>query len=390
MDRFEFQNPTRIIFGRDQVERAGETARELGSRLLMVIGSGSVRRNGVLQRVTDLMEQAGLKIIFLEGVVPNPRLSKVREGIDLSRKFDVDLICGLGGGSVMDTAKAIAAGTKIQDDVWDIFLGKKEIDSALPVMTIPTLAASGSEMNGFMVITNEDSGLKLAAGSIHTFPKVSILDPVLTFTVPPNQTAYGGVDAVCHLMEPYFNGTYPDTPIQDSIAEALMRNIINATTGALKDPGNYDYRATMMWGATLALNGLTKAGVGEHRFPVHMIEHAVSAIFDIPHAAGLAALLPGWMRWKTARNEGEKIAHMGRNVLNTETKGSSETGAKAAISTLASWLREIGCPASLGGLKITQEDHEKIADIALVQANIWGINNIYNKETILEILSFCQ
>lgn len=390
MENFEFCNPTKIIFGKGEVERAGQIAAGLGSRVLLVTGSKSAKKSGLLDRVIENLETAGLEVWLLEGVVPNPRLSKVHEGIELCRKNGVELVCALGGGSVMDTAKAIAAGVRLDVDIWEVFQAKAEITEALPIMTIPTLAASGSEMNGFMVITNEVSGHKLAAGSPHVYPKVSILDPELTFSVPRNHTAYGGVDAVCHLMEPYFNGPSPHTPVQDGLAESLMKTIMEATRGCLDTPDDYDSRADMMWAATLALNGLTRAGVGDHPFPVHLVEHAISAIFDVAHGAGLAALLPGWMAWRIGLGKGAKIAQFGRNVMGIAPSGEIEKEAREAAKAFAVWLRQIGAPANLAELGIKPEEHEKIAENALFQAGIWGITDLYSRQAMIELLSFCQ
>ncbi len=390
MENFEFCNPTRIIFGKREVDRAGQAAASLGSRVLLVTGSASAKKSGLLDRVKGSIEAAGARVWLLDGVVPNPRLSKVREGIELCREVGVDLLCALGGGSVMDTAKAVAAGAVMDRDIWEVFQGRAEITGALPVMTIPTLAASGSEMNGFMVITNEESGHKLAAGSPHVYPKISILDPELTYTVPRNHTAYGGVDAVCHLMEPYFNGPSPHTPVQDGLAESLMRSIMDAAASCLDRPEDYDARADMMWAATLALNGLTRAGVGDHPFPVHLVEHAVSAIFDVAHGAGLAALLPGWMAWRVHLGNGAKIVQFGRNVMGISMSGDEAADGLFAARAFASWLKEMECPASLSDLGIKAEDHPRIAENAQYQAAIWGITDLYSKEAMIELLSFCQ
>lgn len=273
----------------------------------------------------------------------------------------------------MDTAKAVAAGSVSQSDVWDFFEGKKEIEQALPVVTIPTLAASGSEMNGFMVITNEESGYKLAAGSDHIYPQFSILDPQLTFSVPSDYTAYGAVDAVCHLLESYFNGSATFTPVTDRMSEGFILSIVDCAKTCLEQPENYNARASLMWASSLALCGLGKTGVGDHFFPVHLLEHAVSALFPVAHGAGLAALLPGWMSWKSEQEGGhEKICQFGTRVLNSD----NET--QAAILEFAKWIKSIGCPVNLAEIGIKDNDLGRLAENALYQAEIWGVSGSYS------------
>ncbi len=398
MENFEFQNTTRIIFGRDQSARIALEAKKWAGRILLVTGKGSVRRSGLLKKTITLLQNEGLDVWNLSGVQSNPLLSKVKEGIELVRENGIQAVVAVGGGSVMDTSKAVAAGAVLTNgDVWDFFEGRQEIKDALPVLTVPTIAASGSEMNGFMVITNEKTGHKLATGSRSTYPKVSILDPCLTFSVPADYTAYGGVDAVCHLLEPYFNAPAPHTPVQDRLAEGLIETIMKSTESCLAVPDDYEARADLMWGASLALCGLTKAGVGEHHFPVHLIEHSISAIHGIPHGAGLAALLPGWMRWRVKTGHPEKIAQMGRRIFKLESSGLPDAGssrrqellAMESIATFENWLSRIGCPSRLMDIGIKADSHEAIAQNALQQATIWGMERQYDKKTITRILAYC-
>ena len=384
MLKFEFHNPTKIIFGKDRIKETGSLLKNLANHILLIVGGGSVRKNGILDIVMQSIQDQNIQIELLEGVQPNPLLSKVEEGIDIARDKKVDVIVALGGGSVMDTGKAIAAGTLLkQGNVWDFFIGKQQIDKALPVVAIPTLAASGSEMNGYMVITNKKTGHKFATGSPYLYPKFSILDPVTTFTVPPNYTAYGGLDAICHLLEPYFNGPYPYTPVQDGIAEGLIKAIMDNTLASIASPHDYDSRASLMWGATLALCGLTKAGVGDHFFPVHVIEHGISAIFDVPHGAGLAALLPGWMKWR-AKSQPDKIIQLGENVFNLE----KPVEVVDVINAFVKWLKKAGCPTNLSDLNITEDELEKIADNVSAQIKLSKMDPPYSKENVLKILKY--
>jgi len=389
MDNFEYQNPTRIVFGKGEVSRAGKFVAPFGSNILLVTGRESLKKRGLYQRVKDRLEKEGISAVDLDGVQSNPLLSRVRDGIRMARDHGIQAVLAIGGGSVMDTAKAVAAGAVIkQGDVWDFFTGKRAVEKALPVITVPTLAASGSEMNGFMVITDEENKHKLAAGSLHLYPRVSILDPTITYTVPADYTAYGGVDAVCHLLEPYFNGPDPYTPLQDRMAEGLIRTIMDATEACIKAPEDYEGRATMMWASSLALCGLTKAGVGDHHFPVHLIEHAVSALFSVAHGEGLAALLPGWMTW-WAQDHPEKTAQLGKRIWGIPGKGISEKS-EASIDALRSWLNNIGCPKNLSDIGIMTGDHERLAENAVLQAEIWGISDTYSVENIKNVLTYCQ
>lgn len=390
MENFEFCNPTKIIFGEGVLSRLGQEAKRLGERCLLVTGRSSAKKTGAYHKVRRQLEKADIEVSDLDGVQSNPVLSKVRQGIETARNKNINFMVALGGGSVMDTAKAVAAGCLLEGDIWDVFQGRTEIRGALPVVCIPTLAASGSEMNGFMVITNEESGHKLAAGSPHLYPRLSFLEPTLTFSVPRNYTAYGGVDAICHLLEPYFNGPDPFTPVQDEMAEGLIRTIMKATPKCMDRPDDYQYRAALMWAATLALNGLTRAGVGEHPFPVHLIEHAISAIYNVPHGAGLAALLPGWMKWKAEKGHPEKVARFGIRCLGLRSSEEDLNAACLSAEAFSKWLSSMECPSSLGELDIPESDFEKIAENALFQSRIWGIDDSYNKDTIMEILSFCR
>jgi len=389
MDNFEYQNSTRIVFGKGEVSKVGKAARPFGSNILLVTGKESLKKSGLYQRVRDWLEKEGITIVDLDGVQSNPLLSRVHDGIRTIKDQGIQVVLALGGGSVMDTAKAVAAGAAMkQGDVWDFFTRKRTVEKALPVITVPTLAASGSEMNGFMVITDEESKHKLSTGSPHLYPRVSILDPTTTYTVPADYTAYGGVDAVCHLLEPYFNGPDPNTPLQDRMAEGLIRTIMDATEACIKVPQDYESRATMMWASSLALCGLTKAGVGDHHFPVHLIEHAVSVLFSVAHGAGLAALFPGWMTW-WAKDHPEKPAQLGERIWGIPRKSLSGK-AEASIDALRSWFDSIGCPKNLSDIGIRSEDHGRLSENAVLQAEIWGISGTYSVENIKAILAYCQ
>jgi alcohol dehydrogenase YqhD (iron-dependent ADH family) len=386
MQNFVYNNPTRILFGRDMIARLGTEAAPHGTRALLVTGTGSVRASGVYDRARAALESAGITCTDLSGVVSNPLLSKVREGVDLARNAGADMVVAVGSGSVLDSSKAIAAGARADHDVWDFFTRARRIESALPVFAVLTLAATGSEANGSAVVTNDDTREKFSAASIHTYPKVSILDPETTYTVSPAYSAYGAVDAVAHLLEPYFNNANENDAIQREITEGVIRSIRQAITHVLADPRHYDGRATLMWGSTLALNGLTQAGMGATGFPVHMIEHSLSALYDVPHGAGLSIVYPGWLR-HVLDEKSARIARLGRTVFGVE-EASDRDAALATIDALTAWYREIGSPVCLADWNIPASDIPAIASNAERLAQLWNLKR-YTADEIAAVLAKC-
>lgn len=386
MQNFTFSNPTKIIFGRDTLKHIGREAQRYGKRALVVSGGGSARASGVLQTVTEALERSGVAWVECSGIVSNPVLSKVREGIATARKNEIEMIVAVGGGSVLDSAKAIAAGVPAAHDVWDFFTRAAKANSALPLLAVLTLAATGSEMNGGAVITNEETNEKFNFSSLHTYPKVSILDPTTTFTVSPAYSAYGAVDAVTHLLEPYFNNENRNSELQDGMVESLIRAIRKAITAILARPDDYDARATMMWAATLALNGITSAGMGATDFPVHMIEHSLSALYNIPHGAGLSIVLPGWLRYAMDTKIG-KIGRLGRRVFDMRNPYETVV-AEETIQALADWFRSIGSPVSLTEGGIPEAEIPRIAQNASALARIWEMDT-YTPEEIETVLRHC-
>ncbi len=386
MQNFVFHNPTKILFGRGTIGSIGPETRELGATCLLVYGKGSIKKNGVYQQVYESLDQAGIRIVEHHGVRSNPVLSHVREGIDLARKHGVDVVVAAGGGSVLDEAKAIAAGAVVEHDVWKFFTGKKSIRNPLPLATVLTLAASGSEMNSGMVITNEETREKFGCGNRFLHPRVSILDPETTYTVPPDYTAYGAIDAIAHVLEFYFTTEDPSTPVQDRLMEGLVENSMLACERCLANPRDYQGRADLMWTATLALNGLTAAGLGRVGFPMHMIEHSLSALYDVPHGAGLSVVLPGWLSWR-ARTEPGKIAQLGQRVFGLANRPADEL-ATETINRLRRWFIRVKSPVTLGELGIDRQDIPHIAKNALGLARIWRLKE-YDQPRIEEILRFC-
>lgn len=381
---FAFYNPTRILFGRGTTRQIGEATAPFGRRVMLLSGQGSARRSGLLDRVEASLKDAGVDWVPLPGVRPNPVLSFAREAVDRFRRERLDAVVAVGGGSVIDTAKAVAAGARYRGDLWDFFIGQAEVAEAAPVTTVLTLAATGSEMNDGGVLTNEATKEKLHLSGSALFPKVSVLDPENTFTVPADQTLFGTVDAVIHLLEGYFNGSNSDLPLQDRLVEGLMRTLLEAADLALQDPRHYAARARLMWGASLALNGLTQAGTGNTGFPMHMLEHPLSALYDLAHGAGLAIVGPAWMRY-ASRRAPDKFAQLAARVFDL-AGGSAAERAEAGIQALERWCQERGVPTRLAAAKIPAADIPRIVPHIRRVAEVWGLTQ-YTAPVITEILS---
>lgn len=387
MQNFIFENPTKIIFGQGQIKRIGQETARFGEKVLLVYGQGSVKKNGVYDQVMSSLSESQLSIVEFPGVRSNPVLSHAVQGIETAKREGVEVILAVGGGSVIDTAKTIAAGVMVDHDVWDFFTYKKTIQAALPVLTVVTISASASEMNAAAVMTREEGRQKYSIRSLHIQPKVSILDPSVLFTLDRAYSAYSAVDAVTHMLEGYFNNTEVNpSPLQDGMVEGLMKTIMGATETILQQPEDYDARANMMWAATLAFNGLTTAGMGQVALPVHMIEHSLSALYDVAHGAGLSIVLPGWMKSQLQSKAG-RFARLAREVFGV-TAGNDEEAALAGSDQLKKWFSSIGSPVSLGEAQIPARDIEKIAENAAALAQVWGLKR-YTKEAITDVLKLC-
>ena len=364
MNTFTYHNPTRLVFGRGTLERLGELVQPHGTRVLLVYGGGSIKRNGVYDGVMEQLKRIGAEVTELPGVEPNPRLTTVRKGIELCRSEGISFIVAAGGGSVIDCVKAIAAGAFFEGDVWDIITHKAQPQRALPFGTVLTLAATGSEMNSGSVITNWETQEKYGWGSPLTFPVFSILDPVFTFSVPKDQTIYGIVDIMSHILEQYFHHT-PNAPVQDGFCESLLRTVIAAAPKLVEDLENYELRETMLYSGTMALNGTLSMGT-QGDWATHNIEHAVSAVYDIPHGGGLAILFPNWM--EHVLDEGvARFRQFAVNVFGIDPDGKSDREtALEGIRSLRTFWSAIGAPARLADYGIGDDKLELMADKAMV------------------------
>lgn len=386
MQNFVFHNPTKILFGKNTVPAIGPETTLFGNNVLLVYGSGSIKRSGLYEQVIQSLGSAGASITEHGGVQSNPLLSHVRTGIALARDNAIDVLCAVGGGSVIDEAKAICAGATVQHDVWKFFTGKKSVKAPLPLTTILTLAASGSEMNSGMVITNDETSQKFGFANKQLYPKTSILDPSLTCSVPKDYTAYGAVDAVAHVLEFYFTTKEAATPVQDRLMEGLVINAMESCDRVLLTPDDYQARADLMWTATLALNGLTAAGLGKVGFPMHMIEHSLSAFYNVAHGAGLSAVIPGWMHHQ-APHALPRFAQFACRVFGVN-KGSLEQKAYSGIDKLTAWFTKIQAPTSITALNIPETDIPKIAENAMALAKVWRMRD-YNQDMVETILQNC-
>lgn len=386
MQNFVFHNPTKILFGSNTIPAIGKETVLFGTKVLLVYGSGSIKKNGIYDQVVQSLTAAGAEITEHSGVLSNPVLSHVKKGIRRVKEKGCQVICAVGGGSVIDEAKAICAGATVEHDVWKFFTGKKSVKSPLPLTTVLTLAASGSEMNSGMVITNEETSQKFGFANKHLYPKTSILDPGATCSVPADYTAYGAVDAVAHVLEFYFTKEDPATPVQDRLMEGLVINAMDSCNRVLADLDDYQARADLMWTATLALNGLTGAGLGKVGFPMHMIEHSLSAFYNVPHGAGLSAVIPGWMRYQS-RQRPQRFAQFSERVFGIR-EGSIQDKAERGIEALTAWFTEINSPTTITALTVPSEDIPRIAENAIALAKVWRMD-AYDAALIEAILQDC-
>lgn len=381
MENFVYYNPTQLIFGRGQLAQLEEKAKQLGNTVLLVYGGGSIKRSGLYDKVTALLQAAGCRVLELPGVEPNPRLSTVKKGIDLCRTEGVDWILAVGGGSVIDAAKAVAVGVPYEGDVWDFYSRKAVAEKALPLGTVLTLAATGSEMNRGSVVTNWETKEKHGAGT--TFPTFSILDPENTFSVPRDQTIYGISDILSHVFEQYFTHT-TEIPLQTRFAESIMKTVIENAERVLENPHDYDARANILYCGTMALNGTLPVGVTTD-WATHSIEHAVSAVYDIPHGGGLAIIFPKWMRYVYRENVA-RFVRFAVEVWNVDPAGKTdEEVALEGIAATEAFFARIGAPTRLADYQITDEYLEEMAEKATPFGPIGQFKTL-TKEDVLEIL----
>jgi len=359
MLNFVFDNKTRIIFGKGTENEVGAYTKQFGKKVLLHYGGGSIKRFGLYDTVVQSLHENGVEFVELGGVLPNPRLSLVHEGIELCRKEKVDFILAVGGGSVIDSAKAIAMGVPYDGDVWDFYMGLSNIGETVPIGTVLTIPAAGSESSTGSVITNWDAQIKTSAGDLSLRPVFSILNPEITYTLPNYQTACGAVDMIGHVIERYFTNV-EHTDLSDKIGEGIMKTAVQNAPLAIANNTDYNSRAELMWAGVLAHNDI--AGTGrEADWATHQIEHELSAIYDIAHGAGLAMIYPAWMKY-VYKNRPALFAQFGKNVFGLEIdENDLEQTSLEAIAALEDFYKSIGMPTRLSDFDIDDSRIEEMA-----------------------------
>ncbi|WP_075982741.1 iron-containing alcohol dehydrogenase [Bacillus massilinigeriensis] len=382
MQNFTYWNPTKLIFGKDQLVQLKKEVPRYGKRVLLVYGGGSIKKNGLYDQVIDTLKEIQAEIFELSGVEPNPRITTARKGIEICKNEGIDFILAVGGGSVIDCTKLIAAGAKYDGDAWDIVTKKSFATEALPFGTVLTLAATGSEMNSGSVITNWETNEKYGWGSPAVFPRFSILDPTNTYTVPRNQTVYGIVDMMSHTFEHYFH-LEENTLLQDRMCEGLLLTVMEAAPKLLENLESYEHRATILYNGTIALNGMISMGF-RGDWATHNIEHAVSAIYDIPHGGGLAILFPNWMKHNLSVKP-ERFKQLAVRVfgVNPEGKTTEEVGLEG-IEKLREFWSSLGAPSRLADYEIDDSKIDVMADKAMVNGE-FGVFKKLNRDDVLAI-----
>lgn len=371
MDNFSYQSPTRYVFGKGVENQTGKLVNEIGcKKVMLVYGRGSAVKSGLIDRVKASLADAGIKFTELSGICPNPTDDKVREGIDICRAENVDGLLAVGGGSVIDTAKAIAAGTLYNGDFWDFYCGKAIVKDALPIGVVLTIPAAGSEGSGNSVITNSALKQKISIRTDYALrPKFAVMNPELTLTLPMSQTAAGIADMMAHIMERYFSPT-EGVETTDRLCEGLLKAIITEGRKLVENPDNYDARANIMWSGTLAHNGICGCGRREE-WSAHGLEHVLSALYDVTHGAGLAVAYPAWMTYMTDKNP-SKIAQFGRRVFDVDIENDREA-ALEGIKRLREFFKYMSLPLTLGDLGITAPDFGKFtSDFHRDKGTPWG------------------
>ncbi|MEO2202936.1 iron-containing alcohol dehydrogenase [Paenibacillus pabuli] len=382
MRSFQFYNPTRLIFGKGQIEALKTEVPKYGKRVLLVYGGGSIKRSGLYDQVIGQLEEIGAEVTELAGVEPNPRLSTVHKGVELCIAHDIDLVLAVGGGSVLDCGKAIAVGAKYDGDMWDVVVREATPQGGLPLGTVLTMAATGSEMNNGSVITNQDTQEKWAWFSEYSFPVFSILDPVNTFTVPLDQTVYGMVDMMSHVFEHYFH-LDSNTPVQLGFCETILRTVMETAPRLIKDPKNVELRETILYCGTMALNDILNMGLAGD-WATHNIEHAVSAVYDIPHGGGLAILFPHWMKHNLDVDV-DRFKRLAINVFDVNPEGKSDRQvAEEGIEALRDFWNSIGAPSRLADYDIDGSQIDAMADKAM-RFGPFGFFKTLQREDVVQI-----
>ncbi len=378
MKNFTYCNPTRIEFGQGKEKNIGQYISEYGvKKVLIVYGSERIKKSGLFDTVTQSLTDHNISFEALGGVQSNPVLSKVYEGVTLAKSSGAEAVLAVGGGSVLDSSKAIAAGATYEGDVWDFFTYKAAPNKALKIFDIMTLAATGSEMNNFAVVTKEETKEKFSLAGAATYPTVSVINPELQATVTNEYLVYSAADIFAHSLDMYLSATYLPEYMAGYI-ENILKTVMRTTEILLAEPNNYEARGEFAWAATQALNFTTFCGIENNRYDTHFIEHTLSAEYNIAHGAGLSIIMPAWMKWQK-NNLPERFVQFAKNMFNVE-------GADAGIEALKNWYSKIGTPVTLKEGNIPEEDIPMLVEKLSVVAKMWGAESLYTKEMITTVL----
>lgn len=385
MENFIFRAPTHMYFGKGQIKHLPEILKEYGKNVLLTYGGGSIKKNGVYDKVLEVLSD--FNIIEFSGIEPNPRIGTVRRGAEICRQNKIDVILAVGGGSTIDCSKVIGAATFYEGDAWDLVKDSSKIGKVLPIVTILTISATGSEMNKGAVISNPETNEKLGTSSVNMYPKASILDPEYTYTLPAIQTSAGTADIMSHVIENYFKKT-EGAFLQDKISEGILKTCIKYCPIALKEPKNYEARSNLMWASSLALNGLCGSGK-EGSWSCHPIEHELSAFYDITHGVGLAIITPRWMRYILSDKTVDKFACYAINVWEFENEEDKFALAKKGIDATEKFFKDCGIPMNLGKLGIDDLLLEKMSNAAVAHRDLKNAYVPLDAKDVYNILKMC-
>lgn len=389
MNSFIYDIPTKVYFGEGQLGNLGAELKRFGRRVLLTYGGGSIKRIGLYDKVMEELRSADLEVYELSGIEPNPRIDSVREGVRMCKEHSIDVLLAVGGGSTIDATKFMAAGACVEHDAWEFFgANAKPIERALPIVTILTLSATGSEMDSGGVISNIETGDKLGRMAPAMQPKVSFLDPTLTYSVSRYQTACGAADIMSHIIEVYFNMN-KDLYMLDCVMEGLMKSVVRFAPVAVQEPENYEARANLMWCSSWAINGFINGGKRK-AWSCHPMEHELSAKYDITHGLGLAILTPRWMRYCLDETNVERYVSFGVNVFGIDKDMAPMAIAEEAIVRMERWLfEELGLQRTFTEVGIKREDFEHMAAKACRYGDIRGFKTLTPND-VVRIFEMCE
>ena len=388
MNSFIYDIPVKVYFGRDQLSHLGTELRKFGRRVLLTYGGGSIKRNGLYDRVVSELRNADMEVYELSGIEPNPRIESVRQGVAMCKEHNIDVLLAVGGGSTIDATKFMAAGACVEHDAWEFFgAGAKPIERALPIVTILTLSATGSEMDTAGVISNLETGDKLGRLAQPLLPKVSFLDPTLTYTVSAYQTACGAADIMSHIMEVYFNMN-KDLFMLDCFMEGMLKTVVKYAPIAIAEPENYEARANLMWTSSWAINGFINGGK-KKAWSCHPMEHELSAVYDITHGLGLAILTPRWMEYCLDESNVDRYVTFGVNVFGIDSSLEPMAIAREAIKRLSDFFfNTLGLKSTFTEVGIKREDFALMAKKACRYGDIKGFKTL-TEQDVVNIFEMC-